>query len=257
MSDCSIQTSAPSPTLLARLAAVGTPTLSSQLIKNGLRRSFLTGPRRLVGDGAICGPAFTLRFVPERDDKAVPASYGWPGALPAAIDAAPAGSVVVIDARGHQGAGTVGDIFADRLRIQDVQGIVSDGVVRDLPGLRQVGLPIWASGTASPPSIGGLSFAGWGEPIGCGDAAIWPGDLIVADEDGVLVVPRHLAEEIAIAGEKQNRFEAWVQRRVASGAQLVGLYPADAATLAEFEMEETSLHRSQSVARPSNPHEGS
>src|SRR5918994_843070 len=115
--------SLPPPTLLARLGAGGTPTLSSQLIKNGLRRSFLAGPRRLVGGRAICGPAFTLRFVPEREDKAVPASYGWPGALPAAIDAAPAGSIVVIDARGHQGAGTVGDIFADRLRIQGVQGI--------------------------------------------------------------------------------------------------------------------------------------
>jgi regulator of RNase E activity RraA len=247
----------PSPTLLARLAAVGTPTLSSQLIKNGLRRSFLAGPRQLVGDRAICGLAFTLRFVPERDDKAVPASYGWPNALPAAIDAAPAGSIVVIDARGHQGAGTVGDIFADRLRIQGVQGIISDGVVRDLPGLRQVGLPVWASGTASPPSIGGLSFAGWGEPIGCGDAAIWPGDLIVADEDGVLVVPLHLAEDIVTGGEKQNRIEAWVQRRVAAGAQLVGLYPADAATLAEFEAEEASLHRLQPDAHPSNPHEGS
>ena len=130
-----------------------------------------------------------LRFVPARDDKAVPASYGWPGALPAAIDAAPPGSIVVIDARGHPAAGTVGDIFADRLRLNRVQAIVSDGVVRDLPGLRQVGLPVWASGTASPPSIGGLSFAGWSEPIGCGDTAIWPGDLIVADEDGVLVVP--------------------------------------------------------------------
>lgn len=228
-------TATPRPELTARLAAIGTPTLSSQLIKHGLRSSYLVGPSRLVGDGAICGPAFTLRFVPGREDKTVPGSYGWPGALPAAIDAAPAGSVVVIDARGHQGAGTVGDIFADRLRLQGVKGIVSDGVVRDLPGLRQVGLPVWASGTSSPPSIGGLSFAGWGEPIGCGDAAIWPGDLIVADEDGVLVIPPSLAEEIAAGGEKQNRFEVWVQKRVAAGAQLVGLYPADAATLAEFE----------------------
>ncbi len=100
-----------------RLAAIGTPTLSSQLIKHGLRQSYLSGPRRLVGDSALCGPAFTLRFVPARDDKAVPASYGWPGALPAAIDAAPPGSIVVIDARGNPAAGTVGDIFADRLRL--------------------------------------------------------------------------------------------------------------------------------------------
>lgn len=224
----------------ARLAAIGTPTLSSQLIKHGLHQSYLAGPRRLVGESTVCGPAFTLRFVPARDDKAVPASYGWPGALPAAIDAAPPGSVVVIDARGNPAAGTVGDIFADRLRLNGVRAIVSDGVVRDLPGLRQVGLPIWASGTASPPSIGGLSFAGWGEPIGCGDAAIWPGDLIVADEDGVLVVPPDLAEEIAAGGEKQNRFELWVQKRVAAGAQLVGLYPADAKTLADFEAEDAA-----------------
>lgn len=223
-----------------RLAAIGTPTLSSQLIKHGLRHTYLSGPRRLVGEGAICGPAFTLRFVPARDDKAVPASYGWPNALPAAIDAAPSGSIVIIDARGHPGAGTVGDIFADRLRLKGVKAIVSDGAVRDLPGLRQVGLPIWAGGTASPPSIGGLSFAGYGEIIGCGDTAIWPGDLIVADEDGVLVVPPELASVIANDGEKQNRFELWVQKRVAAGKQLVGLYPADAQTLAEFEAEDAA-----------------
>jgi len=224
----------------ARLAAIGTPTLSSQLIKHGLRQSYLAGPRRLVGEGAVSGPAFTLRFVPARDDKAVPASYGWPGALPAAIDAAPLGSIVVIDARGHPAAGTVGDIFADRLKRKGVKAIVSDGAVRDLPGLRQVGLPVFAIGTASPPSIGGLCFAGWGEPIGCGNAAIWPGDLIVADEDGVLVVPPEFAAEIAAGGEKQNRFELWVQKRVAAGAPLVGLYPADAQTLAEFETEDAA-----------------
>ena len=196
----------------SRLAAIGTPTLSSQLIRAGLRQSYLDGPRRLVGEGALCGPAFTLRFVPARDDKAVPASYGWPGSLTAAIDAVPPGSVVVIDARANPVAGTVGDIYADRLRQKGVKAIVSDGVVRDLPGLRHVGLPVWASGTASPPSIGGLVFAGWNEPIGCGDAAIWPGDLIVADEDGVLVVPPELAEEVAAGGEKQNHFEQWVQK---------------------------------------------
>jgi regulator of RNase E activity RraA len=239
MSEAAPELSA-TPELLARLAAIGTPTLSSQLIKHGLRSSYLAGAHRLVGQDAICGPAFTLRFVPGREDKATPASYGWPGALPAAIDAVSAGSVVVIDARGHQGAGTVGDIFAERLRLKHVKGIVSDGVVRDLPGLRQVGLPIWASGTASPPSIGGLSFAGWEEPIGCGGVAIWPGDLIVADEDGVLVVPLALAEAIAAGGEKQNRFEAWVQKRVADGAALVGLYPADAATLAAFETSDAA-----------------
>lgn len=224
----------------SRLAAIGTPTLSSQLIRAGLRQHYLNGPRRMVGEGALCGPAFTIRFVPARDDKAVPASYGWPNALPAAIDAAPPGSIVVIDARAHPIAGTVGDIFADRLRQKGIKAIVSDGVIRDLPGLRQVGLPVWASGTASPPSIGGLSFAGWGEPIGCGDAAIWPGDLIVADEDGVLVVPPELAEQVAEGGEKQNHFEQWVQKRVAAGAQLVGLYPANEQTLAEFEAEEAA-----------------
>ncbi|TPQ50038.1 ribonuclease activity regulator RraA [Prosthecomicrobium hirschii] len=220
--------------LCARLARIPTATLSSQLIKRGLRATYIGGARRLVGTDAICGPAFTVRFIPGREDRTVPESYAWPGALPAAMDAAPPGSVVVIDANGHRGAGTFGDIFAGRLKVRQVRGIVCDGAARDLPGLERVGLPVWADGTCAPPSIGGLTFAGWGDPIGCGGAAVYPGDIIVADRDGALVVPVAVAGEIAAPAEEQDRFETWVQARVEEGRPLVGLYPADAGTLAEY-----------------------
>lgn len=221
--------------LCAALAGIATPTLSSQLIKRGFKRTHIAGAARLVGTERICGPAFTIRFIPEREDLAVPQSYGWPNSLPQAIDSAPEGHVVVVDAGGHPSAGTVGDIFATSLKARGIKGIVSDGPVRDLPGLRQVGLPVWANGTTPPPSIGGLSFVSCGEPIGCGQAAVLPGDLIVADEDGVVVVPAAIAHTLIEDCREQDALEAWVLEQAATGRPLVGLYPPDEATLAAFQ----------------------
>lgn len=217
------------------LESIPTPTLSSQLIKQGLRLTTIRSAGRLVGDGRIAGPAFTIHFIPAREDLTPPESYGWPDALPAAIDAAPSGSVVVMGANGHPTAGTAGDIFAKSLKLRGIRGIVTDGAVRDLPGLVQVGLPIWGSGTSVPPSIGGLSYAGHSLPIGCGDTAVLPGDIIVADADGAVVVPPAVAKAVAEGGRKQDLFETWVLSRLEDGRKLVGLYPANEATLAEYE----------------------
>lgn len=221
--------------ICARLSAVPTATLSSQLIKRGIRNCFVRGASRLVGATRICGPAFTLRFVAGREDLCPPESYGWEKALPAAVDAAPTGSILVVSAEGHPAAGTFGDIFATSLKARGILGVVSDGAIRDLPGLCKVGLPFWGSGTTPPPSIGGLAFAGWGDMIGCGGTAIVPGDFIVADEDGVVVVPAALATEVAEGGEAQEAFESWVLGQAVSGRPLVGLYPADEETLAAYE----------------------
>lgn len=224
------------PEICAALATIPTPTISSQLIKHGFRNTHVLGASRLVGSGSICGPAFTLRFIPAREDTAVPESYGWPGALPAAIDQAPSGSIVVMGSDGHLSAGMIGDIFATSLKVRGIQGVVSDGPVRDLPGLRNVGLPVWANGTTPLPSIGGLSFVGWNEPIGCGNCAVYPGDIIVADEDGALAIPKAVAPLIIDACREQDIFETWALAQAATGRQLVGLYPADSATTAAFEL---------------------
>ena len=224
-----------SPETVERLRAVGTATLTMQLLKRGLRRVWMAGPRPLAPGGPrLVGEAFTLRFIPAREDLAVPESYARPGSTRDAVEAAPAGSVVVIDGRGERGCATLGDILATRLHARGVAGLVTDTGVRDAAHCREIGLPIFCAGATAPPSISGLSFVAWQEPIGCGGVAVLPGDLIVADDDGAVVVPRALAEDVAEAGAEQERFEGYVQRRVARGEPVVGLYPPSEATLEDY-----------------------
>jgi regulator of RNase E activity RraA len=120
-----------------------------------------------------------------------------------------------------------------------VAGLVTDGVVRDIAGVRATGLPIWSQGTAASPSVAGLIFEGWQQPIGCGGVAVYPDDLIVADQDGAVVVPAAHAEYVATAGLEQERLEDWIMSEVARGIPLPGLYPPDAATRARYEARAT------------------
>lgn len=222
--------------LTEKLQAVSTATLNMVMYKRGLRSTWMRGPRVMAGEGVrIAGPAFTLSFVPMREDIATLQSYAMPGALRDAIEAAPAGHVVVVDGRGSADSGVIGDILAERLRQRGVCGLVSDAPVRDIEGLLGVGLPIWAPGTVAPPSIMGLSFAGWGALVGCGGVAVAAGDLIVADADGAIVVPADIAAEVAEEGARQDHFERFVQLQVSRGHGVMGLYPPDDAALAAFE----------------------
>lgn len=223
------------PEQLDALATLGTATLSMQLLKHGVRSAWMRGPRALVPGKRLAGPAFTLRFIPAREDLANPEHYAQPGSLREAVEAAPPGSVLVMDARGHSGAGSIGDILAQRLYIRGVRGVVSDGVIRDLAGVLATELPVWCAGSAAPPSIGGLLFAGWGEPIGCGGVAVFPRDIIVADDDGALVIPAALADSILAGSIEQDRFERFVQEKVREGRSVVGLYPPDETVLAEYQ----------------------
>src|SRR5947209_2338079 len=124
------------------------------------------------------------------------------------------GAVVVANALGVTDAGIFGDILCARMVKRGIAGLVTDGVVRDIAGVRAAGLPVWAQGAAAPPSVAGLIFTGWGQPIGCGGVAIFPGDIIVADADGAVVVPAALADEIAPLGAEQERLEEWILREV-------------------------------------------
>ena len=224
------------PEVIERLRAVSTATLTMQLIIRGIRQSWIAGTRPLAPDTPrIAGPAFTLRFLPMREDIATRESYANPGSLREAIEDVQAGAVVVIEARGHTGCGTLGDILAERLKALGCVGAVSDGAMRDVADMRAVGLPVFCNGVAAPPSITGLSFADWGLPIGCGGVAVFPGDIVVADEDGAVVVPRDLAEGVAADAVEQDRFERFVQIRVAAGVPALGLYPPNEATLAAYE----------------------
>ena len=232
---------APDPTSLdasvaEQLRQVSTATLTMVLLKRGVRTSWLRGvePLTVIG-GRIVGPAFTIRFVPGREDLSQPESYAKSPSFRDAIEAAPAGSVVVIDGRGNTLGATLGDILVARLARKGVLAAVTDAPVRDADEIRRLTLPVLCAGVAPPPSIVGLSFAGYDEIIGCGGVAVCPGDVLVCDNDGVVVIPLAMAAEVAEDGVEQERFERFVQRRVAEGASVVGLYPPDEGTVQDYQ----------------------
>lgn len=225
--------------MIEALRGVSTATLTTLMLKKGLRNVWLRGTRPLApGQGRVVGPAFTLRFIPAREDLATPAAWSAPISTRTAVEAMPAGCVAVIDSGGCTTAGVYGDILCARMRRRGVAALVTDGVVRDLDGITGTNLPIWAQGTAAPPAVTGMTFVNWQEPIGCGGVAIYPDDVIVADGDGAVVVPLAIVQDLVDAGVEQERLEAWILSEVIGGAPLSGLYPPDASALARYEIVE-------------------
>ncbi len=214
---------------LAKYRTVTTATLTTVLLKKGLRNVWIRGAFPLKpGQERIAGPAFTMRYVPAREDLATPASWTSPTSTRAAIEDMPEGCIAVVDAaEGCRDAGIFGDILCQRMQVRKVAGLISDGVVRDLEGVLGTGLPVWCAGAAAPPSVAGLTFVGWQEPVGCGGAAIYPGDLIVADKDGAVVIPQAMVDEVLPLSLEQEALEAWILNEVKNGAKLPGLYPAN------------------------------
>jgi regulator of RNase E activity RraA len=227
-----------SPDIVAALRPVSTATITTVLLKKGIRKSWMQGPKPLKGGyDRMIGEAFTMRFVPAREDLATPESWASPRSTRAAIEDMPPGVIAVADAMGVTGAGIFGDILTARMRKRGVAALVTDGVVRDAAGVLGTKLPVWSAGVAAPASVNGLTFVGWQEPIGCGGVAVFPNDVIVADDDGAVVIPAALVEQVAKEGPEQERFEAWVVKEVESGAKLPGLYPPNEATRARYETE--------------------
>lgn len=221
--------------LKERLSRVSTATITTVLLRKGLRNVWVRGAQRIdSGRERLVGRAFTLRFVPAREDLATPESWTSPRSTRGAVEAMAEECIAVVDARGVQDAGIFGDILCARMAKKRVAGLVTDGVVRDIEGVRATGLPVWSSGTAAPPSVAGLTFVGWQEPIGCGGVAILPDDVVVADDDGVVVIPQALSYEVAALGEEAERLESWISGEIGRGAALPGLYPPDDATKARY-----------------------
>jgi regulator of RNase E activity RraA len=217
------------------LHGITTATLTTVLLKKGLRNVWLRGALPLVpGLQRTVGRAFTLRFVPAREDLATPESWSSPVSTRAAIEAMPAGCIAVVDAMGVTDAGIFGDILCARMRRREVAALVTDGVVRDLAGVLATGLPVWCRGVAAPPSVAGLTFVGWQQPVGCGGVAIFPNDVIVADADGAVVIPHALLDEVIVAADEQEQLEAWILGEVERGAALPGLYPPNEANKARY-----------------------
>ena len=218
------------------LTHVTTATITTILLKKGLRNVWMRGTRPLrPHQPRIVGRAFTLRFVPAREDLATPASWSSPISTRAAIEAMPAGVVAVVGAMGVTDAGIFGDILCARMRQRDVAALVTDGVVRDLAGVLGTGLPVWCQGTAAPPSVAGLTFVGWQEPVGCGGVAVFPNDVVVADDDGAVLIPAALLDDVVAAAVEQEQLESWIMCEVQAGATLPGLYPPDAAAQARYD----------------------
>lgn len=224
------------PALRDKLTQAPVAGLSQQLRKRGLNNVTIDGVAPLHPDAKIVGTARTLRFVPNREDLFASHGGGF-NAQKRAFDAVGAGEVIVIEARGESGSGTLGDILAIRAHARDAAGIVTDGGVRDIEAVRAVGIPVYTAGPH--PAVLGRKHVPWDHDvtIACGGTTVQPGDIIVGDADGVIVIPPALAEEIADAALAQENEDAWVAARVAEGHPIEGLFPMNARWRAAYEAE--------------------
>jgi len=222
--------------LIDALRHVSTATITTILLKKGLRNVWMRGPQSIRPESPrLIGRAFTMRFIPAREDLATPESWSSPRSTRAAIEEMTSGCITVVDAMGITDAGIFGDILCARMAKRGVAALVTDGVVRDIAGVLGTGLPVWCAGAAAPPSVAGLTFVNWQEPVGCGGVAVFPNDLIVVDTDGAVVIPAAFVDDVASAGADQEVLEAWIMQEVEGGAKLPGLYPPNAENKARFE----------------------
>ncbi len=229
-----------SPAIKSALETITTATITTVLLKKGLRNVWIRGAKAIApGYPRLVGEAFTLRFVPFREDLATPESWSKPISTRGAIEAMPAGAIAVVDAMGNTDAGIFGDILCARMQKRGVKALITDGVVRDLAGVLGTALPVWCRGAAAPASVTSLTFVEWGLPIGCGGVAVFPGDVIVADGDGAVLIPQALVEAVTAEGLEQERMEGWIMAEVEKGLALPGLYPMNAETKARYEASKT------------------
>ncbi len=224
------------PDIVNLLGAVSTATITTQLLKRGLRNTFLHGLRPLNPDATrIVGPAFTLRYIPAREDIDVVESFQDPEhPQRQAVETAPPGSVLVMDCRMNGRAASAGHILATRLAQRGVAGVVTDGSVRDSNRISKMDLPVFVQNVSAMTNLALHHAADFNVPIGCAGVPVFPGDVIVADGEGVVCIPHHLAAEIAAPAAQQEELEEFLLRRVAEGAALPGTYPPDAETLAAY-----------------------
>jgi regulator of RNase E activity RraA len=166
---------------------------------------------------------------------ATPESWSSPRSTRAAIEDMPEGCIAVVDAMGITSAGIFGDILCARMKKRNVAALVTDGVVRDVSGVLGTGLPVWCQGYAAPPSVAGLTFANWQEPIGCGGVAVYPNDVVVVDDDGATLIPAALLADVLATAPQQEHLENWIMQEVGRGVPLPGLYPPNEEAKARYE----------------------
>lgn len=225
------------PAVLADLGRASTSTLATQLYKRGIRQPFLVGLSP-VGDRfeGFVGEAFTMRFIPSREDvDPLDDPYRTGNVLQwEAVESVGAGQVIVVDSRSDVSAASAGDMLVTRAMKRGAAGFVTDGAFRDGAALADLGFPTYARGITATTRPATFHVADLQVPIGCAGVAVYPGDVLVGDRDGVIVVPRALAAEIARPSAEQEELEQWLHGKVQAGSSLWGTYPPDADTLEEF-----------------------
>ena len=219
-----------------KLATVSTATLTTVLFKRGFRNTFIQGIHRLnPGAPAMVGPAYTMRYIPAREDldhlgvfedRSHPQRKG--------IEECPAGHVFVIDSRRNASAASAGGILVTRLWKRGAAGIVTDGGFRDSPEIARLPFPAYHAAPAAPTNLIKHHAVDLDVPIACGEVAVYPGDVLVGDGEGVAVIPRHLADDVAEEAFEQTAFEDFVQEQVERGRSIFGIYPPAPEAREEF-----------------------
>jgi regulator of RNase E activity RraA len=217
------------------LRRVSTATLSSQLHRRGYEGMVLTKVAPLRPDLTMAGRAVTLRYLPARKDLADETFDNRTNKQRLAVELVGPGDVLVIEARGDVRAATLGAILATRMKARGANGIVTDGAFRDASAIARLGFPAYARGRHPDMSFTVHHPAEINVPIACGGSTVVPGDVLVGDAEGVIVVPRHLAAEVAVDGLEQERREVFLAGLVESGRSIIGVYPPDEATLQAYE----------------------
>ncbi len=225
------------PETLTRLKHISVATLCTQLFKRGFRNVYIQGVARLTdpSDGNLVGPAFTMRSIPAREDLDQLSAFDNPDhPQRKAIESVPPGHVLVLDCRGETRVASGGQILTTRLKVRGAAGLVSDGPVRDSGPISEMDFPVYCAGGSAPLNLIQHHAIDLNVPIGCGGVAVYPGDIIVGDEEGVAVIPQHLVDEVARDAAEQEVMEMFLLEKIQAGAILRGTYPPNADTKAAF-----------------------
>ena len=220
------------------LRHVSTATLCTQLYKRGFRNVYIQDIVRLTtpSGGNMVGPAFTMRSIPSREDLDQLSAFDNPDhPQRKAIESVPPGHVLVLDCRRETRVASGGQILTTRLQVRGAAGLVSDGPVRDSGAIAEMDFPVFCAGGSAPLNLLLHHAIDLNVPIGCGGVPVYPGDIMVGDDEGVVVIPRHLADEVAADAVEQEKMEVFILERVQQGAKLAGTYPPNAETRAAFQ----------------------
>lgn len=226
------------PETLELLAQASTASVATLLFKRDYKNAYIQGVLPLApGKPSMVGPAYTLRYIPTRPDTDPLDAFREPDhPQRVAVEECPKGAVLVMDCRGDASAASAGSILLTRLQVRGAAGVVTDGGVRDVTGAADLNMPVFAAKPSAPTNLTKHHAVDIGLPIACGGVAVYPGDILLGDNDGVMVIPRHLADEIARETVEMEAFEDFVLEEVKNGASIKGLYPpTNPETLERFE----------------------